>query len=121
MIDVRIMQRALLVGTALQVGMAVLSHFSPWAREHVLLFGAMMISATAGYLYAMDYGAGFGRGMLGGAIAGGACGAVGVAATVLLKDAPAEIFALWTAIFMTTGIAGGFWGQIAARMTGRGQ
>ncbi|HEX4861268.1 MAG TPA: hypothetical protein VFV07_08530 [Rhizomicrobium sp.] len=117
MIDVRILQRALLVGTALQVAMVLLSHFSPWVREHVLLFGAMMISATAGYLYAMDYGAGFGRGMLGGAIAGGVCGAIGVAATVLLKDAPVEIIALWTAIFAVTGIAGGFWGQVAARMT----
>ena len=117
MIDIRILQRALIVGTVLQMALALLSHVSPWMRENGLQFGAMMISATAGYLYAMDYGAGFGRGMLGGAIAGGICGAIGVAATVLLHDASADIIALWTAIFAVTGIAGGFWGQVAARMT----
>ncbi len=78
-----------------------------------------MISAIAGYLYAMDYGAGFGRGILGGAVAGGGCALIGIAASVLLGDTPAFVLALGTAISIVTGAAGGFWGQIAARMTGR--
>jgi len=116
MIDIRIMQRALIVGTVLQIALALLSHVSPWVQQNVLLFGAMMISATAGYLYAMDYGAGFGRGILGGAIAGAVSGAIGVLALILLKDEPARIFMLWTGIFTLTGLAGGFWGEVAARM-----
>ena len=117
MIDARILQRAIIVGTVLQAAMMVLGHFFPWIRVHVFLFGGMMISSTAGYLYAMDYGAGFGRGILGGAVAGGVCGLLGLAVSVLLGDTPAALLALWTAIFTLTGAAGGFWGEIAARMT----
>jgi hypothetical protein len=36
---------------------------------------------------------------------------------VLLGDTPLALLALWTAIFTLTGAAGGFWGQVAARMT----
>ena len=78
-----------------------------------------MISGLAGYLYAMDYAAGFVRGMTGGAVAGGGCALIGIAASVLLGDTPLFVLALGTAISVVTGIAGGFWGQIAARMTGR--
>jgi hypothetical protein len=117
MIDARILQRAVIVGTVLQVALVLLSHFLPWVHAHVLQFGAMMISAISGYLYAMDFGAGFGRGMLGGAIAGAVCGAVSIAATLLLKDAPVGAAALWIAVYAVTGLAGGFWGQVAVRMT----
>jgi hypothetical protein len=119
MIDPKILQRALIVGTVLQVAMILIGHFSPWVRDNVFLFGGMMISGVAGYLYAMDYAAGFMRGTLGGAIAGGACALIGIAASVLLGDTPLFVLALGTAISIVTGIAGGFWGEIAARMTGR--
>ena len=121
MIDARILQRAIIVGTVLQAAMMVLGHFFPWVRIHVFLFGGMMISATAGYLYAMDYGAGFGRGILGGAIVGGVCGLFGLTASILLGDTPVALLALWTAIFTLTGTAGGFWGEVAARMTRAGK
>jgi hypothetical protein len=121
MIDARILQRAIVVGTVLQAAMMLLAHLFPWIRVHVLLFGGMMISATAGYLYAMDFGAGFGRGILGGAIVGGVCGFFGVMMSVLLGDTPMALLALWTAIFTLTGIAGGFWGEVAARMTRMGK
>jgi len=116
MIETRILQRALVVGTGLQVAMILIGHFSAFVRDHVFLFGGMMISATAAYLYAMDFGAGFGRGILGGAIAGGICALVGIAASVALGDTPAVTLALGTAISTLTGAAGGFWGEIAARM-----
>lgn len=121
MIDARILQRAIIVGTMLQAAMMVLGHFFPWIRVHVFLFGGMMISATAGYLYAMDYGAGFGRGIFGGAIVGGVCGLFGLAVSILLGDTPVVLLALWTAIFTLTGVAGGFWGEVAARMTRAGK
>lgn len=119
MIEPKILQRALIVGTLLQVAMILIGHFVPWVRDNVFMFGGMMISGVAGYLYAMDYAAGFGRGMLGGAIAGGGCALIGIAASVLLGDTPVFVLALGTAISVVTGIAGGFWGEIAARMTGR--
>jgi len=119
MIEPVILQRALIVGTILQVAMILIGHFSPFVRDHVFMFGGMMISGLAGYLYAMDYAAGFVRGMTGGAVAGGGCALIGIAASVLLGDTPLFVLALGTAISVVTGIAGGFWGQIAARMTGR--
>jgi len=96
--------------------MILIGHFSPFVREQVFLFGGMMISAVAGYLYAMDFAAGFGRGILGGAMAGGVCALIGIAASVALGDTPAFVIALGTAISTLTGAVGGFWGEIAARM-----
>ena len=117
MIDARIFQRALAVGVVFQLALFVAGHFSSFVRVHVLLFGAMMISATAGYIYAMAYGRGFGRGILGGAVIGGVAAFVGLAVSMLLGDTPADVVALWTAFCTLTGVAGGFWGEIAARMT----
>lgn len=117
MLEPKILQRALIVGTGLQITWIFIRHFVPWMMETVFLFGGMMISGIAGYLYAMDYGAGFGPGIMGGAIAGGACMLIGTAAAVLLGDVPAAKLALYPAISVLTGIAGGFWGEVAARMT----
>jgi hypothetical protein len=122
MIEPKILQRALTVGTVLQVVWILIAHFAPAVRGgNIFLFGGMMIAGIAGYLYAMDYGAGFVRGMLGGAIAGGACTLIGIAASVLLGDTPFQALALDTAISVVTGLAGGFWGEIAARMTRLGK
>ena len=117
MIDPKILQRALIVGTMLQIAMIVLGHFIPWVRDNVFMFGGMMISATSGYLYAMDFAAGYQRGALGGAITGGACALIGIAASVLLGDTPAFVLALGTGISILTGAVGGLFGQLAARLS----
>ncbi len=121
MIEPRILQRATIVGSVLQVVWVLIGHFFPAVRGYanMFLFGGMMISALAGYLYAVDYASGFGRGILGGAIAGGVSALIGIALSVLLGDMPFAMLALDTAISVVTGAAGGFWGQIAARMQGR--
>ncbi len=116
MIDAQILQRATIVGTVLQVAMVVLGHFFPWVRDNAFMFGGMMISAVAGYLYAMDFAAGYPRGALGGAIAGGVCALIGIALSVLLGDTKPFVIALGTAISVLTGAVGGLWGQLAARM-----
>ena len=86
MIDLRILIRALVVGTVLQVIMVSLAHFIPWVMVHVFEFAGMMISATAGYLYAMDSGKGYFPGATAGAIVGGGCALVGTVLSASLGD-----------------------------------
>ena len=118
MIEPRILQRALIVGSVLQVAWIALGHFYPPLRAYgnVFLFGGMMISAIAGYLYGMDFGAGYARGALGGAVAGGGAALIGIAFAVLLADASASELPLGVAISVLTGAVGGLWGEVAARM-----
>jgi hypothetical protein len=52
----------------------------------------MLISGVAGLLYARDAALGYGRGALGGAIAGGLCALIGIGVSVLLGDTP---FSIW--------------------------
>jgi hypothetical protein len=119
MIDTKALQRAIIVGTVLQVAMVIVGHFSAWVAQNVFMFGGMMISATVGYFYALDIAKGFGRGALGGAIAGGVCALLGIAVSVVLGDTQAVILALGTAISVLTGAVGRVFGQIAAIMQGK--
>jgi hypothetical protein len=106
--------RAIFVGTVIQVAMVVIGHFVPWVALHVFMFGGMMISATVGYLYAQEVAKGYGRGALGGAIAGGVCALLGIAVSVVLGDTQPNILALGTAISTLTGAVGGVFGQMSA-------
>src|SRR5579862_174317 len=87
-LDGSALQRAILVGTLLQTLTVILGHFGNLLALHAtgFLFAGMMISATVGYLYALDVSKGYGRGAYGGAIAGGACAGIGIAVSVLLGD-----------------------------------
>ncbi len=114
MIDRNALLRATFVGTVIQVAMVVIGRFVPWVALHVFMFGGMMISATVGYLYAQDVAKGYGRGALGGAIAGGVCALLGIAVSVILGDTQPNILALGTAISTLTGAVGGVFGQMSA-------
>jgi len=72
----------------------------------------MMLSASAGYLYGLVLGQGYGRGALGGGIAGGLCVVPALALAVVLGDSAAMITE--TAIAIGTGAVGGFFGQMGA-------
>jgi hypothetical protein len=120
MLDSKALQRAVIVGTLLQITLAVLGYYSSWIMVHAFLFGGMMISATSGFLYAQDVGPGWVRGALAGAIAGGVCGFVGIALSVALRDTPASFLWLGTAIAVLTGSVGGLWGQVSFAMKSRG-
>ena len=111
MIDPKILQRATIVGTVLQVLMVVIGHFVPWVRDNVFMFGGMLISGIAGLLYARDAAPGYLLGALGGAVAGGLCALIGIGLSVLLGDTPNFVLALGTAISVLTGAVGGLWGQ----------
>jgi hypothetical protein len=89
-------------------------HFLPPGLGLAILFTRMMIAATAGYMYGLVRGDGYGRGALGGAIAGGLCAVPGFAVAVLLSDCPAHFVATGTAIAVLTGAVGGIFGQMGA-------
>lgn len=106
--------RATLVGIVLQSAMYLLGHYSHWFAVNVFGFGGMMISATAGYLYAMDAASGYFSGATGGAIAGGLCGFLGLAASAALGDVLSSFIAIGTTIAVAVGAIGGLFGQMAA-------
>jgi hypothetical protein len=115
-IDGPILRRATLVGLILQCVLAGLGHFYPFVAIHLFLFGRMMISASAGYLYGMAFGRGYAAGALGGAVAGGLCAAPVLAVSVLVGDTPASMIAIGTGITILTGAVGGFFGEMASVM-----
>lgn len=114
MIELRPLLRATFVGLVLQIAMYAIGHFSYWFAVNVFGFGGMMISATAGYLYAMDTAHGYFPGATGGAIAGGLCGLVGIGFSVGLGDTASSFIATGTAIAVMIGAIGGLFGQMAA-------
>ena len=114
MIELKPLLRATLIGLVLQVAMYVIGHFSNWFAVQVFGFGGMMISATAGYLYAMDTANGYFSGATGGAIAGGVCGLAGISLSVVLGDTLMGFIAIGTAIAVMIGAIGGLFGQMAA-------
>lgn len=116
MLEMPALRRAMIVGTILEVALAVLAHFSVWIAIHALLFGSMLASAFVGYLYALDIGKGYVAGAVGGVLAGGVCGFFGAAASIMLGDTDPNLFLLNTLIFAFTGGVGGLFGQLAAQL-----
>jgi len=114
MVDNRALQRAILVGTFLQVIFVLIAHFSVWIETHALLFAGMMTSATVGYLYAQEVAKGYAKGAYGGAIAGGLCAFIGIAVSVLLGDMTGRMLVTRDLISILTGAVGGIYGQMAA-------
>lgn len=114
LIDNRALQRAILVGTLLQLVAVAIAHVSLWTETNAFLFAGMMISATMGYLYAQDVSRGYAKGAYGGAIAGGACAFIGIAVSVVLGDLSGRMLLVRSLISVLTGAVGGVYGQMAA-------
>jgi len=114
MIDSRLVLRAAVVGTVLQLILAGCGHFFPWVAVNLFTFGRMMCSATAGYFYGLVLGRGYAAGALGGAIAGGLCVVPAIAISVLLGDSEAATVSVATGISILTGGVGGAFGQMGA-------
>jgi len=109
------LSRAGLVGILLQLALVGVAHYAPWIGSFAVRFAGMMISATAGYLYAMDVGLGFRRGALGGAIVGGVSFLVGIVLAQSFGDRLEDPLALWTLTSVLTGAVGGLFGEFAIR------
>jgi hypothetical protein len=113
-LDTRLVLWAALVGAVLQLALAGAAHFYPWVAIHLVLFGRAMASATAGYLYGLIGGRGFGSGALGGAIAGGLCVVPALTVALLLADPESLMATTSVGISVLTGAVGGAFGQVGA-------
>ena len=120
MIETGTLIRTTLVGIILQVAMYVLGHFSHWVAVNVFDFGAMMISASAAYLYAMVTGRGYFSSATAGAVVGGTCGFLGIGLSALLGDSHVGYVPTATTIAVFVGAVGGLFGQLAAVLRSMG-
>lgn len=114
LIDSRLLGRALIVGTLLEIILMIASHVRPLLQIHYALFGCMMIAGTAGLLYARDLARGYIMGALGGLVVGAACGIVAVASANVLGDQPEQFIPYGVMICALVGAIGGLFGQYAA-------
>lgn len=116
MLEAAALRRATIVGTMLQLALAILAHFSGWVALHGLLFLGMMIAAISGYLYAQEVGKGYFAGAGGGLVSGAVCGVFGLALSIVLGDTDPALLLQNLAIFAFIGAVGGLFGQMAANV-----
>lgn len=97
-----------------QLVMVIAGHYVPFIKNNVFAIGGMLISLTAGWLYARAAIQGWAPSLIGGLIAGGACALLGIAVSVLLQDVPAGVLAFGTLGSAVAGLVGGAIGKISA-------
>ena len=105
---------ATLVGTVLQIAMIAIGHYVPFVRDKVFMLGGLALSLIAGVIYAKLAGGTWPLSLAGGAIAGGVCALIGIAASVALKDTPPMILVVGTLSSVVTGLIGGALGKLAS-------
>jgi hypothetical protein len=106
---------ATLIGAIFQLTMIVVGHFVPFVRDNVFMIGGLAISLLAGLSYQLRARSSWAWAIVGGAVAGAACAAIGIAASVALKDTPQEILVLGTCGSAVTGLIGGLVGKLFTR------
>jgi hypothetical protein len=100
------------IGLVLQLVMIVAGHFVPVIRDKGFMIGGLLISLVAGLIYARLAHAGWDSSLIGGAIDGGACALIGIAASVALGDTPPFVLIAGTLTSMVTGVVGGALGKL---------
>jgi hypothetical protein len=107
--------QATALGTVAQLAMVIAGHYSPTVAN-LFAVGGMGISLLAGLYYGRStMAASRGEAARGGAIAGGACGLIGIAVSYLLGDVDAVILAFGTLGSTATGAIGGLLARRGAR------
>jgi len=103
----RVLLRATLVGTILQLALVWAGHSSP-AVSRLFAPVGMLISLFAGWLYGRWQNAG-GRGVaaIGGLVAGAACAFLGILESFYMKDVAASVLWFGTASSAVAGAIGG--------------
>jgi hypothetical protein len=107
--------RATLIGTVLQLGLAVSGHYD--ARvANLFAVGGMFLSLVAGLIFSRwSAGARQASVIAGAAVAGAVCAFVGILESYFLKDVPAWVIAFGPASSAVTGAIGGFLGRLGRR------
>jgi general stress protein CsbA len=115
-VNARALQRATIIGTVLQVLMVVAGHYST-SIASLFAVGGMLFSLIAGHIYAhLARERGLGLAALGGAIAGGLCGLIGIMLSVLLGDVPVSLLIFGTLSSAVTGAIGGLlWAEVKGK------
>jgi hypothetical protein len=103
------------VGTGLQLAMIAAGHYVPFVRDQVFMLGGLALSLVAGLIYALQAKGSWNGALIGGAIAGGVCALIGIAASVALKDTAPMILAVGTLSSAVTGLVGGAVGKLLTR------
>ena len=103
---------ATVIGTVLQIAMIAAGHYVPFVRDKVFMLGGLALSLVAGLIYARMAAGDWPMSLVGGAIAGGVCALIGIAASVLLKDTPPMILVVGTLSSVATGVIGGAVGKL---------
>lgn len=101
---------AALVAAAAQMLLVVTGHFVAAVADNLFALGGMALSLAAGLLYARK--APRGRPILGGALAGLICAAIGISLSAALGDVPPMLIPLG-------GVAGAGAGALGALIAGR--
>jgi hypothetical protein len=107
--------RATLIGTVLQLGLAVSGHYDARVAS-LFAAGGMFLSLLAGFLFGRWSGT-LGRtgAIAGGAFAGAVCALLGVLESYSLKDVPAWVVAFGPVSSAVTGAIGGYLGKLTQR------
>lgn len=122
MFDRNVLVRALIVGVVMMLALMVGVHFSAYLAHNDFLFGGMMITAVAGYLYGMDAGRGYFSSATAGGVIGIVTALIGVSVSVaVLHDAQQNVIPLFTAVCVLTAAIGGLFGQMSANIRRMGK
>ena len=104
--------RATLIGTVLQLALAVTGHYDPRVANLFAVMG-VLLSLVAGFL-AGRWSAGLGKGgaAVSGLVAGAACAFIGILESYYLRDVPGWVIAFGPFSSGVTGAIGGFLGRL---------
>jgi hypothetical protein len=112
---VRVLFRATLIGTILQLLMVIAGHYDASVKSLFALLG-MSISLAAGFIFGRWSGSpGRVLAVVGGAVAGGVCALIGVMESYSLEDVSAAVLWFGPAGSAATGALGGLLGRLARR------
>lgn len=106
--------RATLVGTVLQLVMAVSGHYDARIAKLFAVVG-MLIAMAAGFLFARRAGIGRGGSIFGGLGTGAACALIAILESYRLGDVPAWVIPFGTSTSAVTGAIGGWLGWLSRR------
>lgn len=111
----RALLRATLIGTVLQLALAVFGHYDARIAS-LFAAGGMFLSVLAGFLFGRWSGPLARTGAIaGGAFAGAVCALLGILESYSLKDVPGWVIAFGPSSSAVTGAIGGYLGKLTRR------